>query len=64
MVAIENAVFTTFSQKNFTPSLKRAFLRQNVAVYLVKNLSPQVVAIENGKNMPFLKKFLPFTIYP
>jgi hypothetical protein len=33
------------------------FFEQNVAVYLVKNLSPQMVAIENGKNMPFLKKF-------
>jgi hypothetical protein len=43
--------------RKFYSPYKGAILRQNVAVYLVKNLSPQMVAIENGKNMPFLKKF-------
>jgi hypothetical protein len=50
--------------RKFYSLYKRAILRKNVAVYLVKNLSPQMVAIENGKNMPFLKKIFPFTIYP
>jgi hypothetical protein len=48
--------------ENFYSPYKGAILRQNVAVNLVKNLSPQVVAIENAKKTtPQAKIFNLFT---